>query len=107
MKKLIIKKERNLLLFSHVIKDYPLLKIRLEKHTTIDEQILKKEKAAGEELNIYRMRNDIVTHAKNEWQIDTSRSVDLLLDDKKVICEVSEVPLKMYFISKIQSIKIV
>lgn len=44
MRKLIIKKERNLLLFSHVINDYPLLKKRLEKHTTIDEQILKKEK---------------------------------------------------------------
>jgi len=27
-----------------VINDYPLLKIILEKHTTIDEQILKKEK---------------------------------------------------------------
>ncbi len=88
MKKLIIKKERNLLLFSHVINDYPLLKIRLEKYTTIDEQILKKEKASEEELNIYRMRNDIVTQAKNEWQIDTSRSVDLLPDDKEVTCEV-------------------
>ena len=48
MKKLIIKKERNLLLFSDVINDYPLLKKRLEKHTTIDEQILKKEKATVE-----------------------------------------------------------
>ncbi|MEL7662451.1 hypothetical protein [Acetobacterium wieringae] len=72
------KKERNLLLFSHVINDYPLLKKRLEKHTTIDEQILKKEKATVEEYNIYRMRNDIVTQAKNEWEIDTSRSVDIL-----------------------------
>jgi hypothetical protein len=34
------------------------------------------------------MRKDIVTQAKNEWQIDTSRSVDLLPDDKEVTCEV-------------------
>ncbi|WP_303871989.1 hypothetical protein [Acetobacterium wieringae] len=100
MKKLIIKKERNLLLFSDVINDYPLLKIRLKKHTTIDEQILKKEKATEEELNIYRMRNDIVTQAKNEWQIDTSRSVDLLPDDKKVTCEVCGRPIKNVFYIK-------
>ncbi|MDO9491255.1 hypothetical protein [Acetobacterium sp.] len=100
MKKLIIKKERNLLLFSHVINDYPLLKKRLEKHTTIDEQILKKEKATVEEYNIYRMRNDIVTQAKNEWEIDTSRSVDILPDDKKVRCEVCGMPIKNVFYIK-------
>lgn len=60
-----------------MISDYPLIKKRLEKHITIDEQILKKEKATNVELNIYRMRNDIVTQAKNEWEIDTSRSVDI------------------------------
>ncbi len=100
MRKLIIKKERNLLLFSHVINDYPLLKKRLEKHTTIDEQILKKEKATAEEYNIYRMRNDIVTQAKNEWEIDTSRSVDILSDDKKVRCEVCGMPIKNVFYIK-------
>ncbi len=62
------------MLYSHVINDYPLLEKRLQKHTTIDEQILKKENATDEELNIYRMRNDIVTQAKNEWQIDTDRN---------------------------------
>ncbi|KNZ42439.1 hypothetical protein [Acetobacterium bakii] len=100
MRKLIIKKERNLLLYSHVIKDYPLLEKRLLKHTTIDEQILKKENATEEELNIYRMRNDIVTQAKNEWQIDPNRSVDLFTDDKKVRCEVCGMPIKNVFYIK-------
>ncbi|MBU4438215.1 MAG: hypothetical protein KJ779_01445 [Firmicutes bacterium] len=73
---------------------------RLEKHTTIDEQILKKEKTTIEEYNIYRMRNDIVTQAKNEWEIDTSRSVDILSDDKKVRCEVRGMPIKNVFYIK-------
>lgn len=65
-----------------------MLEKRHQKHTTIDEQILKKENAAQEELSIYRMRNDIVTQATNEWRIDPSRSVDLLPYNKKVRCEV-------------------
>ena len=100
MKKLIIKKERNLLLFSDVINDYPLLKERLEKHTTIDEQILKKEKATEEELNTYRMRNDIITQAKNEWEIDISRIVELLSDNEKVRCEICGMPIKNVFFIK-------
>lgn len=44
----------------------------------IDEWILKKEKATNEELNIYRMWNDIVAQAKNEWEIDTSRSLRMI-----------------------------
>lgn len=85
------------MLYSQVIKDYPLLEKRLQKHTTIDEQILKKENATEEELNIYRMRNDIVTQAKNEWQIDPSRSVDLLPDAEKVQCEVCGTRIKNVF----------
>lgn len=100
MKKLIIKKERNLLLFSHVINDYPLLKKRLEKHTTIDEQILKKEKATDEELNIFRMSNEIVTQAQNEWHIDPNRTVDLLPNDKKIRCEICGARIKNVFYIK-------
>jgi hypothetical protein len=54
---------------------------------------LKKEKATEEELNIYRMRNDIVTQAKNEWQIDSSRNAEILPNDKKVPCEVCGTPI--------------
>jgi hypothetical protein len=46
------------------------------------------------------MRNDIVTQAKNEWEIDTSRSVDILSDDKKVRCEVCGMPIKNVFYIK-------
>lgn len=83
-----------------MINDYPLLKKRLEKHTTIDEQILKKEKATEEELNIYRMRNDIITQAKNEWEIDISQIVELLSDNEKVRCEVCGMPIKNVFYIK-------
>jgi hypothetical protein len=59
-------KERNLLLNSEVIGDYPLLLKRLEKHNSITEADIKD--ATQEELDIYEIRQRIFEQAKKEWE---------------------------------------
>lgn len=83
-------KERNLLLNSEVIGDYPLLLKRLEKHNSITEADIKD--ATQEELDIYEIRQRIFEQAKKEWEKSPTKTVDIVDKNENIKCDICNAP---------------